>query len=98
MAVLSLLLIFQSWKLQEPKKQLPMRVVLVLAALYVYSLLLNILGFIVATFSLVAFLFHVGEPRRWYVTIGMSALVSLFVYVVFSRLLQVYFPQGILGI
>jgi putative tricarboxylic transport membrane protein len=98
LAFLSLLLIYQSWRLREPKKQLPIRVVLALAALYAYSLVLDTLGFVVATFFLVAILFHLGEARRWWVTIGMSALATLFAYVVFGRLLHVYFPQGILGI
>ena len=95
---LSLLLIYQSWKLREPKKQHPIRVILALAGLYAYSLVLNTLGFIVATFFLVAFLFHLGEARRWWVLMGMSALVTFFAYVVFGRLLHVYFPRGILGI
>jgi putative tricarboxylic transport membrane protein len=98
LAFLSLLLIYQSWRLREPKKQLPIRVVLALAALYAYSLVLNTLGFIVATFFLVALLFHLGEARRWWVLLGMSALVTLLTYVLFGRLLHVYFPQGILGI
>ena len=98
LAFLSLLLIYQNWKLREPKKQLPIRVILALAALFAYSLVLDTLGFIVATFFLVAFLFHLGEARRWWVLIGMSAVVTLFAYVVFGRLLHVYFPQGILGI
>jgi putative tricarboxylic transport membrane protein len=98
LAFLSLLLIYQSWRLREPKKQLPIRVVLALAALYAYSLVLNTLGFIVATFFLVALLFHLGEARRWWVLLGMSALVTLLAYLVFGRLLHVYFPQGILGI
>ena len=98
LAFLSLLLIYQSWRLREPKKQLPIRVVLALAALYAYSLVLNTLGFVLATFFLVALLFHLGEARRWWVLLGMSALVTLLAYAIFGRLLHVYFPQGILGI
>ena len=51
-----------------------------------------------ATFLLVAVLFRLGEARRWWVVIGMSALVTLLSYLIFGRLLHVYFPRGILGI
>ena len=98
LAFLSLLLIVQSWKLSELKKPLSFRVVLGLIFLFAYSLVFKSLGFIVATFLLVAVLFRLGEARRWWVLIGMSALVTLLSYLVFGRLLHVYFPRGILGI
>jgi hypothetical protein len=73
-------------------------VILALASLFVYSLVLETLGFVVATFFLVGILFHLGQPRRWWVLIGMSVLVTSIAYLLFGVLLHVYFPKGFLGI
>ena len=43
-------------------------------------------------------LFHLGQPRRWWLLIAMSILVTILVYVIFGVLLGVYFPRGFLGI
>jgi hypothetical protein len=61
-------------------------------------MVLNILGFIVSTFCLVLALFRLGEARRWWILTGMSVIVTFLAYLIFGRLLHVYFPPGILGI
>jgi hypothetical protein len=98
LCVLSIVLICRGWKIREPHKPFSRRVALALAALFVYSLVLSYLGFVVATFFLVGVLFYLGQPRKWWLLIGMSALVSLVAYVVFGVILHVYFPRGFLGI
>lgn len=98
MCGLSIALICRGWKVRETMKPHAPRAILALASLFVYSFVLNVLGFIVATFSLVAVLFHLGRPRRWWLLIAMSALVTILAYVVFGVLLGVYFQRGILGI
>jgi len=98
LAFLSLALILQDWKGEGKTAKIPYRVVLALVFLFVYSFTLEILGFYIATFFLVLVLFRLGEARRWWVVTAMSALVILFVYLVFERLLQVFFPPGIFGI
>jgi putative tricarboxylic transport membrane protein len=94
----SIVLIYRGWKVREARKPHSLRVVLALVSLFIFSLVLDILGFVVATFFLVGILFHLGQPRRWWVLIGMSALVTLVAYVVFGVFLSVYFPRGFLGI
>lgn len=99
LAIICLLELRKSWgKPGLIKVASSRRVVLALASLIIYSLVLNILGFILATFLLVAVFFQLAEPRRWWSLLGMSALVTILVYLVFGILLQVYFPRGILGI
>ena len=95
---LSLVLIHRGWGIRESLKAHSRRVILALVSLFAYSLFLETLGFIVATFLLVGILFQLGEPRRWWALLTMSALVTLLVYLVFSVLLHVYFPRGFLGI
>ncbi len=98
LCALSIVLIYRGWKVREARKPHSLRVVLALVSLFVFSLVLDILGFVVATFLLVGTLFHLGQPRRWWILIGMSALVTLAAYVVFGVFLGVYFPRGFLGL
>lgn len=98
LAFLSLLLIYQDWQLTKKTSQIPLRVVLALGFLLAYSMVLNTLGFIVSTFFLVLALFRLGEARRWWVLTGMSVIATLLAYLIFGRLLHVYFPPGVLGI
>jgi putative tricarboxylic transport membrane protein len=98
MCALSVVLIWRGWRVRESQIPHSRRVVLALASLFVYSLVLNILGFVVATFFLVAALFQLGQSRQWWLVIGMSALLTFMAYLIFGVFLHVYFPIGFLGI
>jgi amino acid transporter len=93
-----MVLILRGRGVRESPKTHSFRVILAVISLFVYSLALEALGFIVATFLLVGILFRLGESRRWWALIGMSALVTFLAYLVFGILLHVYFPRGFLGI
>jgi hypothetical protein len=95
---LSVVLICRGWKVRETQKPFSRRVLLVVASLFIYSLVLNLLGFVLATFFLVGSLFYLGQPRQWWWLIGISALVSALTYLIFGVFLHVYFPRGFLGI
>jgi hypothetical protein len=82
------------WGDGETQKPHSRRVVLALISLFAYSLFLNTLGFIVATFLLVGILLRLGQPRPWWFLVGVSALSSLLAYVIFGVFLHVYFPRG----
>lgn len=98
LSFLALLLIYQNWRVQKKTSKIPLRVILALVFLLAYSMVLSSLGFVVSTFLLVLALFRLGEARRWWVLTGMSCIVTLLAYLIFGRLLQVYFPPGVLGI
>jgi putative tricarboxylic transport membrane protein len=98
LAFLSMVLIIRGWGVRESLKAHSRRVILALVSLFVYSLVMETVGFIVATFFLVGILFHLGEPRRWWALLGISALVTFLAYLVFGVLLHVYFPRSFLGI
>ena len=98
LSALSLALIHRGWGIQGILKSHSRRVILALVSLFVYSLILNTLGFIVATFLLVGLLFRLGERRPWWALLGMSVLVTLLSYLVFGIFLHVYFPRSFLGI
>ena len=95
---LSLSLIYKGWSLREPGKPYSRRVILALLSLFIYSLVLDAAGFVVATFFLVGVLLQLGQPRPWWFLVGMSALVTFLSYLIFGVFLHVYFPRGFLGI
>jgi putative tricarboxylic transport membrane protein len=70
------------------------RVLLMIAALIVYVLLWNFLGFVVATFLLLLFLYRVVEPLRWRTVFIAAALTLTAVYLLFSTLLGARLPIG----
>lgn len=94
---LSLSFIYTGRGLRKSQRPHSRRVILALTAVFIYSLVLKYLGFIIATFLLVAVLFHLGEPRRWWVLLAMSATVTLLGYLFFGKMLHVFFPTGLLG-
>ena len=96
--VLSLALVYRGWKIRESRMTHSQRVILTFGVLFAYSLLLGILGFVVATFLGLTALFRLQLSRPWWTVLGTSALVTLLAYLVFGMLLRVYFPVGFLGI
>ena len=95
---LSLVLIYRGWRVREPGKPHSHRVTFALISLFIYSFVLDSIGFVVATFFLVGILFRIGQPRPWWFLIGISALVTFVSYLIFGYFLRVYFPRGFLGI
>ena len=98
LAAFSLVLIFRGWKPSKgPAVKHSAKTIIALAALFIYSLIMDKIGFIVATFLLVLVLFHLAQRRTWWVLLGMSVLVTAVAYLLFGVVLKVYFPEGILG-
>jgi putative tricarboxylic transport membrane protein len=99
LAVFSLILVVRGWKPEKGSRPVKhsATTIIALVALFIYSLVMDSVGFVVATFLLVAVLFHLAERRRWWVLLCMSALVTTVAYLLFGVVLKVYFPEGILG-
>ena len=97
LSVLSLVFVYTGRKVRKSLPPYSRTVIIALVSVFAYSLVLDSLGFIIATFVFLAILFHLGEPRRWWVTLAMSAFVTFAGYFFFGKVLQVFFPQGILG-
>ena len=76
----------------------PGKVVATLVALIIYTFSLEWLGFLLATFGLMLFLFKAVDPLRWPAAVGGALATSLVSYVVFKMWLQVSFPAGPLGL
>ena len=72
------------------------KILLSLAALILYALLLERVGYIFGTFLLMLFLFKSIETQKWRVAIFASVLAVLLSYFIFNVWLQCQFPEGIL--
>jgi hypothetical protein len=72
------------------------RLSLVLGGLFVHAMLLEVLGYLVATSLLLILLFKTAGCQKWRVVLVASALTVIGSYVVFTSL-GVRFPEGIFG-
>ena len=75
----------------------PVKPIILIAALLVYCLVFNKLGFIVASIPLTFVALRVMQYKSRRASLLVSVIVTLSVYYVFSELLGVYLPPGILG-
>lgn len=66
--------------------------------LFMYTLLLETLGFIVATSLLLFLLLKILEPKKWVGPIFISLLGVALSYLIFHVWLRISFPRGILNI
>jgi putative tricarboxylic transport membrane protein len=69
---------------------------LVLFMLFIYALLLDILGFLLATFLLLTGLFRLSEGQTWKVALAESLTTTLLTYLLFDYALKCSFPKGLL--
>jgi putative tricarboxylic transport membrane protein len=105
LASLSLVVFFRRISRKDEGKGPPIfsnalqtRVLFVLVALVLYAKLMPLLGYLLATFILMAFLFLVIERKKvgWMVFLSFST--SLITYYVFSKWLNLQFPSGWFGL
>ena len=68
----------------------------VLASLFAYALVLNFLGFLLATFLVLALLFKIPEQQSWKGALGIAALTTVCTYALFGYALKCSLPSGIL--
>ena len=80
----------------DPKKG--MKIVMTVAALLVYAVVMNYLGFLISTFLFLAFILKTIEPQRWSVTLIGSLIASAAFYAIFEIGLQSQLPKGLLQI
>ena len=103
MILLALLNLFRCWRhgsTPDPEGLWSLaafsRPFLVTVLIIVYVLVLEPLGFIIATFALCALLMYVTENRTFVSLVVFPAVLSVAVYAVFYKLLIVPLPEGLL--
>ena len=104
MAVLSLIAAIQSvGKYEEGQKtdrQEPFRwwnIAVILAAILVYALALETVGFFVCSFLFVCLLLKVVEPQPWKVAILGGLIMAVSSDILFNVLLRSMIPSGVFG-
>ena len=68
-----------------------------LAALLIYALVLEPLGFLLATFGLLVFFFKALQRQSWLVVLAGSLATSLLSWLIFKIWLGVNLPSGVLS-
>jgi putative tricarboxylic transport membrane protein len=67
-----------------------------MAALFLYVAVFQLLGFILSTFLLLVFLFKGLEPQSWRNALLLSAATIAICYLIFGVFLELQFPAGVL--
>jgi hypothetical protein len=70
------------------------RIAVTMAALFVYAVVLEPVGFVAATFALLLFFFKGLERQRWSVALAGSIVTACVTYLVFKVWLHVQLPAG----
>ena len=105
MAILSILLYAKAWRQRVPPnapKVFPgpkalITLLITVAGLTAYILLIEVLGFILGTAFLTAFLLGVVEREKWLTTVLVAVLNSGALFVIFQILLGVTLPKNMFG-
>jgi putative tricarboxylic transport membrane protein len=105
LGILSLVILIRAWKREgKEEPQVPifrgeniLKVVLVLASVFLYAFAMERLGFIPVTLLLFIFLLGFVEKRGWLFTGFVSVLVTAIAYLIFEIWLQSQLPRGLLG-
>ncbi len=72
------------------------RILVVVAANFAYIFLMTPVGYVLCTFAFLFLLFQIYEKGSWIGAVAWSAATSVLSYLLFSTLLQVNLPQGLL--
>ncbi len=102
--ILSVTVLLRSFGSRKPnevreiafKKSHLTKVLLVLISLFLYSLFMERLGFLIVTLLLFIFLLGVVEKKKWSFSVLVSLIVTVIAYLVFEKGLQSQLPAGLL--
>ena len=74
------------------------RISITLAAMLGFALVLEKLGFLLSTFTVMLVLLRVIEPQKWPRVLAVALATALISYFLFGRLLNIPLPSGVLEI
>lgn len=97
--ILSLILLIQAFRGSSTGIQAfgdLWRPVLLTVGLLFYSIVLDPLGYVIATIILSAVILRVLDTRTWWKVAAVSLVLSIGSYILFDRFLGVTLPRGIL--
>lgn len=94
LGVLLYFLKFPKFEVEMPPKSIFKIMISVILLLFVYCILIYIIGYILSTFIVSFALFKVMGTYKWYINLLSSSILTIFNYVVFIKWLTIPFPVG----
>lgn len=80
----------------EIPRSMRIKMLFVIGALAVYTLLISISGYFLSTGVFFILIYQIFEVKPWYKNLTLSILSTMVLWVVFVYLLHMVFPSGIL--
>jgi putative tricarboxylic transport membrane protein len=104
LAIMSLIVLLRAWAGKKGEGPQPTifggqntsKIIFVMISLFLYALLMEIIGFIPVTLLLFIFLLGIIEKKRWFYTVFVSIVVTVISYLIFETWLQSQLPKGLL--
>ena len=83
---------------EEVKEKMAWRsIVLTLVSFLIYILVLELLGYVVATVLFVAIILKTIEKKGWFLSSWVAVVMALLSYYIFKVWLQAELPRGLFG-
>lgn len=73
------------------------RVILTMAVIFVYPFILEPLGYLLSTFSIMILLLRMMAKKAWWFVLAIASFTSVFSYILFKVWLKVLLPGGLFG-
>jgi len=104
LAIMSLIVLIRAWLSKKEEGPQPAifgtqnvsKIIFVMISLFLYALLMEIIGFIPVTLLLFIYLLGIVEKKKWFYTIFVSVVVTAISYLIFETWLQSQLPKGLL--
>ncbi len=105
LGIMSLAILVRAWpkkRTEGPEetifgKQNTLKIVLVMTSVFLFAIFMETVGFILVTLLLFIFLLGIIEKKSWWLTLFVSALVTVISYLIFEIWLKSQLPKGLLG-
>jgi putative tricarboxylic transport membrane protein len=86
----------QSIAEEKTTKEMKIRLIVSIVAITVYLILINFIGYLIATFVFFILIFRIVGIRSWPYVFVLSAFFSVAYYFTFVKFCNMVFPKGIL--
>jgi putative tricarboxylic transport membrane protein len=93
--ILTLLLLLSQWRTEKTTQQPEMdwtRFIFIIIGLIFYVTMLNMIGYLAATFIFLLYLFKISDTPQWLLPLTIAASTALTFYLLFDRFLAVTLP------
>ena len=104
LGILSLIVLIRAWAGKKEEGPQPAifggqnvsKIVFVLISLFLYAILMELVGFILVTLLFFLFILKIIEKKGWFYTVFVGVVVTVISYLIFETWLQSQLPKGLL--